>query len=208
MGTERGAANLAKFNELRTARLLPLLTYELHLCRKRRLEFGRVGLLAAYVSDKIEVHRTTLLRNAKYKAMLLAHLAGQPGVVAREPDTTESPAILQAKLAAARLEASTLRERLRAVTSQLERAHSAAPGAATESADVAFVNLAMGLTNLLVRLPDFLHLDFDKRELHDLSARPSERIVAGPERIGAFCAWIEQNQVLPQLMQLKQLSSR
>lgn len=208
MGSKRGAANLEKFNEERSAGVLPLLKDELRLCRKRKLEFQTVGLLAAYLADSLKIHRTTLLRNSKYKALLLEHLAGQPGAVARAPDTTEDPALLQAKLAAAKLEASTLREQLRSIAARQERSTSSSRPASTDNGNVAFANLAMAMAVVLARLPDFLSLDFDKRELHDLSSKPSERLLAGPDRIGGFCAWVEQNQALPQLQQLKRLFSR
>jgi hypothetical protein len=207
MSSERGAANLAKFNEERSANILPLLTHELQLCRKRKLEFKTHGLLAAYLSDQLKVHRTTLIRNGKYKALILAYIAGQPGAVARAPDTTEDPAILQAKLAAAKLDASTLREQLRGATAKLERTKASLPEASPADSAVAFADLAAVVAAILSRFPDFLRLDFDKRELVDLSARPSERVVAGTDRIGRFCAWVEQNQALPHLQQLKRLSS-
>lgn len=207
MGTDRGAANLAKFNEERSASILPRLTHELQLCRKRKLEFKTPGLLAAYLSDQLKVHRTTLTRNVKYNALILAHIAGQPGAVARAPDTTEDPAILQAKLAAAKLDASTLREQLRVATAKLERTNASLPGTSPAGSDVAFADLAAVVAAVLSRFPDFLQVDFDKRELVDLSARPSERLVAGPDRIGRFCAWVEQNQGLPHLQQLKRQST-
>ncbi len=207
MGSKRGAANLAKFNDERSAHVLPLLTHELQLCRKRKLEFKTPGLLAAYLSDRLQVHRTTLTRNAKYKALILAHIAGQPGAVARAPDSTEDPALLQAKLAAAKLEASELREELRAVGARTAHAEGSGESKSSREGELAFADLAVVMAALLTRLQDFLHLDFEKRELHDLAARPSERLVAGPDRVGRFCAWIEQNQALPHLQQLKQLSS-
>ncbi len=207
MRTERGAENLAKFNEERSANILPLLTHELQLCRKRKLEFKTPGLLAAHLSDRLKVHRTTLIRNVKYNALILAHIAGQPGSVARTPDTTEDPALLQAKLATAKLDASMLREQLRVATAKLERARAPQAGASSISGDVAFSDLAVVMAAILSRFPEFLRLDFDKRELHDLSARPSARLVAGSDRIGNFCAWVEQNQALPHLQRLKQPSA-
>jgi hypothetical protein len=208
MGADRGAANLAKFNEDRSANVLPLLNHELQLCRKRKLQFKSVGLLASYLHDRTKIHRTTFLRNPRYKALLLAHLAGQPGVVASTPDTTQDPAMLHAKLAAARLEASGLREQLRDLTARLDRLTRSPTSAAVSSEGVDLANLSMLFVAVLSRLPDLLSVDFNKRELHDLSARPSERVIAGPERMGGFCTWVEQNQALPQLKQLKQHSSR
>lgn len=203
MGNERGAANLARFNAERSAHLVPALTDELRLCAKRRLEFKTVGLLAAYLSDRLKVHRTTLLRNAKYKGMLLAHLAGQPGVVSRTPDSTSDPAILQAKLATAKLSASNLREELALCRAQLERYASCPPNhSAVGAADIAFADLAMVMVNVLHRFPDFVQLDRQRLELVDLSAKPSSRVIAGKERIAHFVRWLEQNQALPMVQAL------
>lgn len=202
----RGAANIRKFNDDRSANTLPLLAEELRLCRKRKLEFKTTGLLAAYLADRLKVHRTTLTRNPKYNALLLGHVAGQPGVVARTPDTTVDPGVLRAKLAVAKLEAAELRENLRSASLRLDRSKAAPAGLAPADGEVAFADLATVLAAVLSRLPEFLRLDFDKRELVDLASRPSERIVAGPDRIGRFCAWVEQNQALPHLQQLKRLS--
>ncbi len=207
MGSKRGAANLLKFNDERSASTLPLLTHELQLCRKRKLMFKTPGLLASYLADRLKVHRTTLTRNPKYKALILAHVTGQPGAVARAPDSTEDPALLHAKLAAAKLEASELREQLRAATARLERSKGSQAASASSDGGVAFADLAVVLAAILARMPMFFQLDFDKRELHDVTVKPSERLVAGPERMGSFCAWVERNQALPHLKELKQLSS-
>lgn len=208
MGADRGAANLAKFNAERSANVLPLLKDELKLCRKRKLQFKSVGLLASHLNDRTNIHRTTFLRNPQYKALLLEHLAGQPGAVTSTPDSTADPAILQAKLAASRLEASGLREDLRKLEAQLARLTRSPVSADASREGVDLANMSMVIVAVLSRLPDLLSVDFSKRELLDLSARPSERVVAGPERMGGFCAWVEQNQALPQLKQLKQQSSR
>jgi hypothetical protein len=197
MGAERGAANLARFNDERSAHLLPLLQHELQLCRKRKLDFKTPGLLAAYMADRLKVHRTTLLRNPKYKGLLLAHLAGQPGVVSRTPDTTSDPAILQAKLAAAKVSTSNLTAELKQAKAQLEQLHRGVPAKGGTNDAVAFSNLAMVLVNLLHRFPDYMHLDRERRELVDLSAKPSERLIAGKERMGQFVEWLELHQALP-----------
>lgn len=203
MGNERGAANLARFNSERSAHLAPVLTDELRLCAKRKLEFKTVGLLAAYLSDRLKVHRTTLLRNVKYKGLLLAHLAGQPGIVSRTPDSTRDPAILQAKLATAKLSTSNLREELAACRAQLER-YASRPrhSGPVDAADIAFGDLAMVMVNVLHRFPDFVQLDMQRLELVDLSAKPSARTIAGKDRVAHFVRWLEQNQALPMVQAL------
>lgn len=212
MAAKRGAENLARFNDERSATTLPLLTHELQLCRKRKLEFKTVGLLAGYLSDRLKVHRTTFLRNVKYKGMLLSYIASQPGVVARTPDTTSDPAILQAKLAAARVEASNVTAELARVRAQLEQFQKGLPSLPSEGGGnnqaIAFSNLAMVLVNVLHRFPDFIALDRQARELHDLSAKPSQRVIVGKERIGEFIEWLETNQALPTVQALVLASAK
>ncbi len=198
MGSERGAANLAQYNAERSATVLPLLTRELQLCRKRKLEFKTPGLLAAYLADRLKLARTTLTRNPKYMGPILAHHAGQPGVVSRTPDSTSDPAILQAKLAAAKLDASNTREALASASAQLERVQgSGFSGASTGDYQVAFADLAMVLVILLHRFPEFIQLDRQRRVLIDMTAKPSAPPIAGKERLSEFVTWLELNQALP-----------
>jgi hypothetical protein len=203
MGVERGAANLRRFNAERSAHLMPLLTHELQLCKKRKLEFKSVGLLAAYLSDRLKVHRTTFLRNLSYRTVLLEHLSLQPGVVSRSPDTTMDPAVLQAKLASARLEASNLRQELREANARLARFENPVSSPLASKSELDFANLAMLVVNLITRLDDMIAIDFADRTIVDLSARPSERVVAGPDRAAAFISWVEQNQAVPMVHTLK-----
>jgi hypothetical protein len=42
-----------------------------------------------------------------------------------------------------------------------------------------------------------MQLDRERRELVDLSAKPSERLIAGKERMGQFVEWLELHQALP-----------
>lgn len=203
MGGKRGAANLERFNSKRSAQLAHLLSHELQLCRKRKLEFKSVGLLAAYLSDRLRVHRTTLLRNLQYRTSLLEYLSSQPGVVARAPDTTLDPAVLQAKLGAARLEASNLRQETKRLNAQLARREDLSNTSGGEASDVDFANVAMLLVNVLARVGDSIIVDYNHRTIVDLAAKPSDRVLAGPERAGGFIAWLEQNQVLPPVRLLK-----
>ena len=127
----------------------------------------------------------------------------QPGFVARAPDTTMDPVVLQAKFASARLEASNLRQELREASARLARFENplASPGASKSELD--FANLAMLLVNLLARLGDVIAIDFRERTVVDLSARPSDRVISGPERAAAFISWVEQNQAVPMVHSLR-----
>ena len=204
MGSRRGAANLERFNAERAARVGPLLEHELQLCRKRKLQFKSVGMLAAYLSDRLKIHRTTFLRNLKYRAMLLEFLSAQPGAVSRVPDTTLDVSLLQAKLASARLEASNLRQELKQLKAQVNRG-APAQGSETGAAEQELGNLAMLLVNVMGRVADSMVVNYRDRSIVDLAAKPSERVVAGPERAGQFIAWLEQNQAIPAVGRLMEL---
>lgn len=207
MSRKQGAGNLAMFNSIRSANTIPMLEHELRLYRKRKLRFETTGLLAAHVSERINVHRTTLMRNRAYLQLLLAYQAGQPGAVERAPDDTQDPAILQAKLAVARLDISALRHEAKVAAARAIR-HAEAVPSSNDGGSVTLADLSAVLVSLLSRFPEFLHLDLRKRELVDLSARPSERVVAGPDRIRGFCSWLEQNKSLPHIQKLVSLSKR
>jgi hypothetical protein len=61
----------------------------------------------------------------------------------------------------------------------------------------------MLVVNLMTRLDDVIAIDFADRTIVDLSARPSERVIAGPDRAAAFISWVEQNQAVPMVHALK-----
>lgn len=200
MGREKGAANLAAFNSKRSENILPKIIEQLQICKKRKLYFKSVGLLASYLSEIIGVHRTTLTRNNDYRLKLLEHVGTQPGSVNRAPDSILDPHILQIKLASSQLEASNLRSELKKVLASLNKAQSL--DTIDSRSDVDFANLAMCLVNILSRLNDLIEIDFDKRSIIDLTAKPSDKLIVGVERVGVFLSWLEQNQYIPMVAHL------
>lgn len=205
MASERGAANIRKFNADREQRNLTLVEHELQLCRKRRLQFKTLGLLAAYLSDHTNIHRTTLLRNTKYKVLLAVFMRSQPGAAGVVDDSTNDPYILKAKLANTQSEVGILRQEVKRLTAQLSRYASALPSAPSSNRDnVDFANLCVLLSLVLMRSETFA-VDSKTRSLIDLAARPRDRLVGGPERAGAFVAWLEQNATLPFVKDIKKI---
>jgi len=197
MPSERGAANIRKYNAEREQKNLALVQHELQLCRKRKLQFKSPGLLAAYLSDRTHIHRTTLTRNATYKVLLAVYMRSQPGAAWVVNDDTDDPYVLKAKLASVQAEVGTLRregKRLAAQLSRAEAVHPASPSGNGDSVD--FANLCALLCLVLERAEVFA-VDSNARSIVDLAARPSERLVGGPERASAFIAWMEQNASLP-----------
>lgn len=196
MASERGAANIRKFNVEREQKNLPLVEHELQLCTKRKLQFKSLGLLAAYLSDRTGIHRTTLTRNAKYKVLLAVYMRSQPGAVSIVDDGTDDPYVLKAKLASTQAEGGSLRQEVKRLTAQLSRAEVVTHASGAGKGDVEFANLCVLLCLVLVRAETFA-VDSKSRTLVDLAARPSERLVGGTDRAAAFIAWMEQNASLP-----------
>lgn len=205
MASERGAANIRKFNSEREEKNLGLVKTALQLCKKRKLQFRSAGLLAAYLSDFTSIHRTTLARNAKYRALLAAYLRSQPGAAVIVDDETNDPYVLKAKLAAAQAEVGSLRQEMKRLTAQLSRPSAVmqhASGTGKNEVDVS--NLCVLLCLVLVRAETFA-VDLKSRILVDLAARPSERLVGGSERVGVFVAWMDQNASLPFVKDVKRI---
>lgn len=196
MASERGAANIRKYNAEREVKNLALLEHELHLCRKRKLQFKSPGLLAAYLSDRTDIHRTTLTRNAKYKVLLAMYMRSQPGAASIVDDKSDDPYILKAKLASTQAELGTLRQEVKQLSAKISRATNVPTTLGAGRHEVEFANLSILLSLVLVRAETFA-VDFKVRAVVDLAARPSERLVGGTERSAAFVTWLEQNASLP-----------
>ena len=197
MASERGAANIRKFNADREEKNLALVEHELMLCRKRKLQFKSLGLLAAYLSDHTHLHRTTLTRSKTYKVLLAVYMRSQSGAVSVVDDETDDPYVLKAKLVSAQAAVGALRREEKRLAAQLSRAAvvpSASPSVDGDAVD--FANLCVLLCLVLARGEVFA-VDANARSVVDLAARPSDRLVGGPERASGFIAWMSQNASLP-----------
>ncbi len=205
--SRRGAANIKKFNDEREQQALALIKSELAKCKKHKMVFKSLGAFAEYLSAITNIHRTTLMRNPRYKS-LMADYAGIP-----EPqrsavrDDAASPEVLRTRMLALKLENSNLQNKLKRLEGYIQQKgevpeHSA-PSKVVLSASgggnsdyLAFVDTAMVLTALLERLKDSMVINFEKKSIEDLAARPSQRVVVGPERATAYLEWLKQQKHL------------
>jgi len=202
MASERGAANIRKYNAERGEKNLALVEHELQLCAKRKLQFKTPGLLAGYLSDRTNIHRTTLIRNVKYYVLLTEYMRSRPGAAAVVDDGTDDQYILRAKLASTQAEVGTLRQELKRLSAQISRGTTVSTTASASKDAVDFANLCVLLSLVLVRAETFA-VDFKANTLVDLAARPSERLVGTADRTSAFVAWLEQNPSLPFVKDIK-----
>jgi hypothetical protein len=108
----RGAEKLQRFDAARETRNPALIKGALSNVLRMKLSFSSVAMRAKEVSLLTDIHRTTLLRNQTYKALLLDTFRRQRGAVRVVSADTQDPNILRAKLMAAELEISNLRQQL------------------------------------------------------------------------------------------------
>lgn len=203
----RGAANIKKFNDEREQQALAHIKSELAKCKKHKMVFKSLGALAEYLGAITNIHRTTFMRNPRYKS-LLAEYAGIP-----EPqrsavrDEDAPPEVLRARMLALKLENSNLQDKLKRLEAYVQRKGEvpalSAPSVAgfpapdgSNSDYLAFVDTAMALTALLERLKDSMVINFERKSIEDLAARPNQRVVVGPERATAYLEWLQQQKHL------------
>nr|WP_294863879.1 hypothetical protein [uncultured Pseudogulbenkiania sp.] len=202
MKSPRGAANILRYNAERVDRYIPLIKGELKKCRRHKINFTSVGKLAQYIGDLTGIHRTTLTRNTQYKKLLIDHIVSQGGSITNVPDNEAPPEILRAKLLAARLESSNLREKVKRLEASFPNQGSLSAlkqereDALREDDYLAFVDTAMALTAVLERIQDTVLVDLTKKTIEDLAAPPSKRVIVGPERAAAYISWLSQQQGL------------
>ncbi len=205
MSSERGAENIRKFNSEREEKNLALVEHELQLSRKRKLQFKSAGFLAAYLSDRTNIHRTTLTRNAKYRALIAVYMRSQPGAALVVDEATADPWTLKAKLANTQAEVGMLRQEVKRLLAQLSKETVVRPlGTGEDWSGVDFANVCVLLCLVLSRAETFA-VDVQKKTLVDLASRPSDSLIGGPERVSGFIAWMAQNSTLPFVNSIKRV---
>ncbi|EGK72114.1 hypothetical protein METUNv1_01586 [Methyloversatilis universalis FAM5] len=203
----RGAANIKKFNDEREQQALALIKSELAKCKKHKMVFRSLGALAEYLGAITNIHRTTLMRNPRYKSLLAEHSGIPETQWAAVRDEDAPPEVLRARMLALKLENSNLQDKLKRLETYIQRkeevpalsapAEGVLPAPGGSNADyLAFVDTAMALTALLERLKDSMVINFERKSIVDLSARTSQRVVIGPERATAYLEWLQQQKHL------------
>lgn len=162
------------------------------------------------------VHRTTLLRNHHYLALLVDFLERKPGAIATLEGDGLSPDLLHAKLRAAHGEIANLRHTVKVLTARIEAlssAHATSDSDKTESQHfsspgsdlnsnlpfqdtahlalilIDHINRAMNLPGGLQRIV----VDLERKEIRDNSLRPGTQRIVGSERGHWLFEWANAN---------------
>lgn len=203
MGVNKGTDNFSKFRDERLSTKLLLIEFELNKQRKRRIQYPDMTSLVAYISEKTEIHRTTLSRNQVYKSVLLNYLATQPGASNNVRDEDATPELLKAKLFDARLEIRNLKNQVHILSKRIEKLGEDANADRVVISKnknepdwyLAFSDTAMLLKLLIDRLNqdgETIQIDLDQNQINDLSASSRDRIIAGPERARWFIDYYQK----------------
>lgn len=204
-------SNLTEYNNDREEKTLILINAELAACKKQKISFLKIGPLASYLQSKTGISRTTFTGNNKYKVLLLKFLAEQGVKSFHSFSDDDTPEMLKAKLTGLmienqniknkclRLEAS-IKDSLRKVDGNKEFVSESFNERSLNN-DIADTSMAIML--ILERFKDFLTINIEKGHIEDLSARPSDRVVVGGQRLKPFVKWLKDNEAF-----LVKISSR
>lgn len=202
MKSQRGSANLLKFNADREGRNIPLIRGELDNIRRLKLEFKTPGRLFEYLGAKTGIHRTTLNRNINYKQLIMDFYVKSGGSIEDISNKNPSIGLIEKQLIASQLESSNLRQEISQLEStnrhikQIASTKSRSTNSSAEKDYIAFVDTAMALTAVLELMHDTIIINLQKKTIEDLAAPPSRRVIVGPERASAYIAWLEDNKKL------------
>jgi hypothetical protein len=199
----RSSANLDGYNEARTCINEKKVAAALATCERQKLKFESISAFATYLQDVTSIHRTTLLRNTRYRDPIEVAMGGPIQDDFTVPDDELTEPMLRTRLLALRAECSVLRGKLDTrngrATREDERQARQAPESMLEhgSQFEDFSNTAIALLAILSRLRDSVTIDYASGEVLDLAAKPSERVIVGANRTSAFVNWAKKN---PQLL--------
>lgn len=198
MGVHKGTDNFAESRSAKIAANLRVIEHVLEKLRKRRVTYPDVQALAADVSERTGLHRTTLTRDgSNYLKPLLTYLAEQPGASMAVRDEDATPALLRAKLVDTRLEIRTLKNRLALAEKAIQdgQTHSGeqspriAESKPSQDWYTAYADTAMALKLLIDRLnqiDETVRIDIAGKQIIDLSAPPRDQVVVASSRATWF----------------------
>lgn len=225
--SKKGINTFKGYQEAKQSRREDLIEAYLQALKLMRQEFKHITQLAEMVALHIthvekadspdrRCSASTLLRNKRYKALLLSYMAEQmTGGVKRVRGQKIDPSAMEMVLVQAELEILNLKnenQRLKlAYTAQLEDqvAHQERQRPALESQDMRKVDATMAdlqfkyaqtckaMLRLLERLHNYVSVDQEEKSIVDLSIkRGAKRAIVGPEEAGPFCEWLKDHSFL------------
>lgn len=188
------------------------ITQYLATLRRTRAKYEYVTDLAKAVAEQIALVEkkpcsvSTLLRNQRYKALLLNFMATQAGVAGKSP-VTDSAASKMLVMAAELESVGHKREveRLKTYVTSLERqldeigstritGPAVTPGAVlTDDLSNRFAMTCKTLWLVLDHFKDLISVDIDGQQIIDLSAPRKSNVIAAAVDAGAFFEWLQIN---------------
>lgn len=203
----------AAFQLGRVANRTSLIESHLKELAQHRTQFSFITDLADAVAVHVgevegaSCHKTTLLRNKTYKALLLQymeqHCKGAIRPAKLLSDTRTGFAVTQAELEAANLRREVERLKLYIANQERKFDHqtrqpSLAPPSSASACDksIAFALTCKSLALVLSNLEHVLILS-DKGEILDLSKRESQQVVVDAKTATPFVAWMKSESVEP-----------
>jgi hypothetical protein len=216
MPAKKGINRFEAFQNEKQARRELLINDFLSYLKTSRTRHPHVTALAEFVAKHISIkegkpcNRATLLRNPRYKSMLLSHMsdnlaAGTKKLSIRDITDPKS----QSLTLTFQLEASNLKrdnERLRAYVSQLESTVSLTENKVTlvtvntsdslrrelEQAQIQYARACQSLQIVIKHLNTVISIDMNARQIIDLTKRVNN-VIVNSDIASGFFEWLDAN---------------
>lgn len=212
--TPKGRSTFSSWQEENQVRRESIVSQYLDFLGKTRVKVRHPTHLADLVAKHISqvegkpCAKSTLLRNARYKAKLLSYQATSISGIKSLGSRSVADATAKALVTSAELESGNLRrelERLKIYTSTLEEQLDDLQGQgrilpeAVPANEIAtqlseyefrFIRTCQALRSLLSHLNLIVQVDPDNRRILDMSKRRNN-VIVGEEVAGPFCDWLK-----------------
>lgn len=193
-------SNLITFNEIRRLRYIKLIKKSLiAIDRRQPFKFKTFHSIASLIEELTGISAKTLSRNVEYRGIIQIFLNQKSRYDESIDISIASNSELQLKIKSQKLEMQNLREQLRIYKGLLGRKPSKNNlitefGQVTQKySDVDFTYQANVFLMLLTRFESYIQLNIDAKELLDLTAKPSNRVIVSGEKLEPFIRWFTKS---------------
>lgn len=205
----KGSNTFKEYQEQKQVRREELIRNYLTVLKASNAKFQYVTKLAYMVAIHIgqvegtECNQSTLLRNPRYKALLLSYLANtmKPGAknLVAKPSSDPGTQVVVTQLQLANRNLSNENQRLKGhiatLSEQAGQASLMAPGKTPVNlaeVEANFVLTCQALLRVLENLGDFVSVDTRTKQIRDASKR-TDNVIADERIAGPFVDWLQAN---------------
>ncbi len=204
MGAKKRQDNFSSWRTKRQQKTLAMIKLAIEEAERHKLYFVSESKMIAWVSSRIDVHRTTIERSLIYMHDIKEYYYHQAGAGCLDVNEKVNSELLLSKIKTMKLELSRKENDLKRLYSYIEKHHVDVSIDNKKSINMSenincerkISDVCMSLLLIQERVSNIILLDKEKREIHDLSVRKNKKIVASGDKVKALFDWLEDNDFL------------